>query len=75
MGAAIVYGDNTSTIALVENGKSICDKTRHIAIKYFFISDRIIKKEVNTNHMSTGDMIVDVFTKPLQGTLFKKLRD
>ena len=75
MGPAIVYEDNMSTIALVKNGKSNSDKTRHIAIRYFFIFDRIMNKEISVNYMPTGDMIADVLTKPLQGTLFKKLRD
>ena len=70
MGPAIVYEDNMSTIALVRNGKSSSDKTRHIAIRYFFISDRIMNKEISVDYMPADDL-----TKPLQGTLFKNLRD
>ena len=70
MGPAIVYEDNMSTIALVRNGKSSSDKTRHIAIRYFFISDRIMNKEISVDYMPA-----DYLTKPLQGTLFKNLRD
>ena len=71
MGPAIIYEVNMSTIALVKNGKSNSDKTRHIAIRYF----GIMNKEISVNYMPTEDMIADILTKPLQGTLFKKLRD
>ena len=42
MGPAVVYQDNMSTIALVKNGKSNSDRTRHIAIRFFFVSDRVL---------------------------------
>ena len=71
MGPAIIYEVNMSTIALVKNGKSNSDKTRHITIRYF----GIMNKEISVNDMPTEDMIADILTKPLQGTLFKKLRD
>ena len=74
MGLAIIYEDNMSIIELVKNGKSNSDKTRHIAIRYFFISDRIMNKEISVNYMPTAteDMIADILTKLLQGTLFKR---
>ena len=75
MGPATVYQDNMSTIALVKNGKSNSDRTRHIAIRFFFISDRITSKEINVEYMPTGEMLADILTKPLQGALFVKLRD
>ena len=34
-----------------------------------------MNKEISVNDMPTEDMIADILTKPLQGTLFKKLRD
>ena len=75
MGPATVYQDNMSTIALVKNGKSNSDRTRHIAIRFFFISDRVTSKEINVEYMPTGEMLADILTKPLQGALFVKLRD
>ena len=75
LGPAIVYQDNMSTIALVKNGKSNSDRTRHIAIRFFFVADRVASKEIKIEHMPTGEMLADILTKPLQGTLFKKLRD
>jgi hypothetical protein len=43
----VLNQDNQSTIKLSENGKASSGKgTRHINIRYFFITDRIARKEV-----------------------------
>jgi hypothetical protein len=60
---------------LAQNGMSNSEKTRHISIRYFFVTDRIKSGEIKLQHMGTEDMIADILTKPLQGELFKKLRD
>ena len=73
--AATVYQDNMSTMALAKNGRSNSERTRHVNIRYFFIKDRVDQGEVNIEYMPTGDMIADVLTKPLQGSLFVRLRD
>jgi len=72
---ATVMQDNTSTINLAQNGMSNSEKTRHISIRYFFVTDRIKSGEIKLQHMGTEDMIADILTKPLQGELFRKLRD
>lgn len=74
VGPATVYQDNQSTIKLVENGRSNSGRTRHIAIRYFFVANRIQTGEIQVEYMATGDMIADILTKPLQGSLFRKLR-
>jgi hypothetical protein len=72
----ILNQDNQSTIKLSENGKSSSGKgTRHINIRYFFITDRIARKEVAIQYCPTKEMVADFFTKPLQGELFYKFRD
>jgi hypothetical protein len=72
----ILNQDNQSTIRLSENGKSSSGKgTRHINIRYFFITDRIARKEVAIQYCPTKEMVADYFTKPLQGELFYKFRD
>jgi hypothetical protein len=75
IGPATIYQDNQSTIALVKNGKSNSERTRHIAIRFFFVSDRVKSNEIKIEYMATGEMLADILTKPLQGNLFKKLRD
>ena len=74
MGAAKVFEDNQSAIKLAENGESKSARTRHIAIRYFFISDRIKSGEIAIEYLRTGDMIADILTKPLTGALFLRLR-
>lgn len=72
----IVFQDNMSSILLEKNGKASSSKrTKHINIRYFFITDRVANKEVSVVWCPTGDMIGDYATKPLQGALFRKFRD
>jgi len=73
---SIIYQDNQSAILLEKNGRASSGKrTRHINIRYFFVNDRVEAGEVSIQYCPTGDMIADFFTKPLQGTLFRKFRD
>jgi hypothetical protein len=73
---SIVYQDNQSAILLEKNGRASSSKrTRHLNIRYFFVTDRINAGEVEIQYCPTTAMIADFFTKPLQGTLFKSFRD
>ena len=66
-----VYEDNQSDIILETNSmKSIGKNSRHIKIKYFFVTDRVKDKELKTIYCLTKAMVADFFTKPLQGLLF-----
>jgi len=69
-----MFQDNQSTIALANKGFSTSEKTRHIAIRYYFVKDRIDAGEVASEYLGTEDMLADIMTKPLQGSLFRKLR-
>jgi hypothetical protein len=72
----IVFQDNKSAILMEKNGKASSSKrTKHINIRYFFVTDRISKNELTVEWCPTGDMIGDFMTKPNQGTLFTKFRD
>ena len=71
----IVYQDNQSTMLLAKNGRQSSGKqTRHIEIRYYFITDQIERKNVTIKYCPTEDMVADFFTKPLQGKQFRKLR-
>ena len=74
MPPAQIFQDNTSTIAMVKAGVPTSDRTRHIAIRFFFIKDRVDAGEVDITCVPTKDMQADILTKPLQGELFLKLR-
>ena len=73
--SALMYQDNTSTIALAARGKSRSARTRHIAIRYFFIKDRVESGEIVIEHLGTDQIIADGLTKPLQGDAFRVSRD
>jgi hypothetical protein len=74
LGPAKIFEDNMSTIALAGRGSSNSSRTRHIAIRYFFVKDRMDGGEVVIEHLGTEDMLADALTKPLQGDLFRRMR-
>jgi hypothetical protein len=75
LGASKVCQDNTSTMALVKNGKSNSSRTRHIAIRYFWVADRVASKEIRLEYLRTEDMLADILSKPLVGAKFTQMRD
>ena len=71
-----IHQDNMSTMLLANNGRASSSKrTRHINIRYFFITDRIGRREVAVKYCPTDDMIADFYTKPLNGSKFRKFRN
>ena len=71
----VIYQDNQSEILLERNGiKSTGKRSKHINVQYFFIKDRVSKKELAIEWCSSGDMLGDYFTKTLQGENFFRLR-
>jgi hypothetical protein len=63
-----------STIVLANKGHSTAERTRHIAIRFYFVKDRVDSGEIVIEYLPTGQMIADILTKPLQGDLFRRLR-
>ena len=72
----VVYQDNTSSILLERNGRiSSTKRTKHMHIRYFYITEQVRNKVVHITHCPTEEMVADFFTKPLQGSLFTKMRN
>lgn len=69
-----LYQDNVSTIKMIQNGRSTSMKTKHINLRYFTIKERISEFDINIKHLPTAEMLADLLTKPLQGSLFSKMR-
>ena len=68
--------DNESAIKLEKNGRSSAGaKSRHIDVRSFWIKDRTKSAGITVRHCPTLHMLADFFTKPLQGSLFRKFRD
>ena len=72
---ALIQQDNKSAILLEVNGKmSSSKRTRHIRIKYFFITDRIKQGDIVVEHKPTEEMWIDMQTKPKQGLPYRRDR-
>ena len=72
----LIYQDNQAAILLERNGKlSSGKRTKHINTRYFFVTDRISTGEVSVDWCPTEDMTGDFWTKPLQGSQFRRMRD
>jgi len=72
----IIEQDNTSTIQLVKNGKqSSTKRTRHINIRYFYVTSKIKDGSMKVIYHPTKQMVSDYLTKPLQGSLFRTHRN
>ena len=71
----VLWKDNEGAERMAKNGKLSCSsKSRHIAIKYFWITDRVKQGNLDVRHCSTDIMLTDFFTKPLQGKKFHMFR-
>ena len=68
----ILLQDNTSAIQLERYGKQSSTKhTRHINVRYFYITDKFQEKTVmEIPYCPTEEMVLDYLSKPLQGSFF-----
>ena len=73
VGPIILHQDNLSAIHLAESGKP-GKRSKHVDIKFFFVTDRIRNGEVSLKYQPTDLMYADLLTKPLQGAKFRKFR-
>ena len=72
----MLYQDNMSSMLLERNGRqSSTKRTKHMDIRYFYVGDHIQNKTLSLHHCPTDEMLADYFTKPLQGSLFVRLRN
>ena len=70
----VVQQDNQSTILLAKQGK-LSQRTRHVNIRFFAVKEKIDNGKILIVYTPTEEMAGDFFTKPLQGSLFVKLRN
>jgi hypothetical protein len=76
VGPAIIYQDNMSTLALIKRGRPGAEGSRHIAIRHFWLKERVEGHEVSLEHLSTQKMgPANVLTKPVQGGQFVQERE
>ena len=74
-GPAIVYQDNTSTMAKAKQDSTVGkDRKKHFKKRRLLVKESVDEKIVKLRYMPTEAMVADLLTKPLQGGLFKRLR-
>jgi len=73
--ATNVYEDNMSVLTMVRNGRPTTKHSRHINIRFFHAHDLEAREEIVVKFVPTESQLADFFTKPIQGTRFKTLRD
>jgi hypothetical protein len=72
---SILNQENLSAILLEKNGRASRSKmNKHINVRYFLTKYRITSGEITVEHCPATEMLGDHFTKPLQGTMFRKSR-
>jgi len=68
-----VFEDNAGAIEIAKVPK-MRPRTKHLNIKYHHFREEVKKGTVSIYHVGTKDQIADIFTKPLDESLFKSLR-
>ncbi|XP_046858511.1 secreted RxLR effector protein 161-like [Xenia sp. Carnegie-2017] len=69
----MIKEDNQGAISLSKNQK-YHPRTKHIDIKYHFIRDKVLKKEIALEYCTSQQMVADMLTKPLGKTVFQRMR-
>ncbi|KAM1556843.1 hypothetical protein PS2_040150 [Malus domestica] len=73
-GPTLVYCDNVSTIKLSRN-PVMHGRSKHIDVRFHFLRDLVKGRDLELVQCSTLEQIADIFTKPLKGDAFLKLRE
>jgi hypothetical protein len=68
-----IYYDNTSTINISKNSV-MHSKTKHIPIKYHFLREQVVEKNIRVEYVGTKEQVGYIFTKPLPWEALEYLR-
>jgi hypothetical protein len=68
-----IYCDNTSAISISKN-PVMHFKTKHIPVKYHFLWEQVVEKNIRVEYVGTKEQVVDIFTKILPREAFEYLR-
>lgn len=67
----LVYSDNQVAISVTKDPK-YCNKLKHINIKYNYVRDIVRHNVMCLEYLSTKEMVVDPFIKPLKTKSFMR---
>jgi hypothetical protein len=59
-----IYCDNTSVISISKN-PLMHSKINNIPIKYHFLREQVVEKNIRVEYVGTKEQVADIFTKPL----------
>jgi hypothetical protein len=61
----LLYGDNQGSMLIAENPTSSHSRTKHIAVKYFYVREELESEHLELWYINTTEMAADGFTKGL----------
>lgn len=61
----VLQVDNTAAVRLSQNPE-FHRRTKHIAIKHFFVREKVMERKLDVKQVSTTEQVADIMTKPLQ---------
>jgi hypothetical protein len=67
-----IYCDNKSDINISKNSV-MHSKTKNIPIKYHFLWEQVVEKNIRVEYVGTKEHVADIFTKPLPQEAFEYL--
>jgi hypothetical protein len=68
-----IYFDNTSTISISKN-LVMHSKMKHIPIKYHFLREQVVEKNIRVEYVGTKEQVAYIFRKPFPQEAFEYLR-
>jgi hypothetical protein len=71
----VIEQDNKSALMAYEKGWNKSERTRHISIKYSYITEQIGEGVIQPVYVPTEQMKADILTKPLVGSKFRAFYD
>jgi hypothetical protein len=74
MDPTIIHCDNQSCVKLFVN-LVFHDRTKHVEIKYHYIKDMVLRKEIQLRYICTDEQTTNILTNPLSRTKFVYFRD
>jgi hypothetical protein len=65
-----IYYDNTSAINISKN-PAMHSNMKNIPIKYHFLWEQVVQKNIRVEYVGTKEQVEDIFTKPLPQESFE----
>jgi hypothetical protein len=68
-----IYCDNKRSINISKK-PMMHSKTKHIPIKYHFLREQVVEKNIRVEYVGPKERVPNIFTKPLPWESFEYLR-